>query len=80
MTRLAWRRTWPGDPRREDWSVADERGHQIARVMEVAHGPQAGLWRWFVRADTLPNQGTAETRKAAMAAAKARWEESPRHY
>lgn len=73
---LAWRRTWPDDPKREDYCVRDARG-QIARVMLIEHGPQAGSWQWTARTKGLPNSGTAETKEAAMAAAKARWEADP---
>lgn len=77
MTERTWRRTWRDEPGREDWTVADERGIQIARVMRIDDGPQAGLWRWTARTQGLPNQGTAETKEAAMDAAKARWQEDP---
>lgn len=73
---IAWRRTWRDEPSREDWKVSDERG-QIARVMLIEHGPQAGRWRWTARTAHQPNQGTAETKEAAMHAAKDRWVADP---
>lgn len=72
-----WRRTWRDEPGREDWSVADAHGHQIARVYREEDGPLAGRWRWFARTAHLPNQGTEESREAAQEAAKRRWLDDP---
>lgn len=68
MTALRWRRTWPDEPRREDWSVSD--GVTTARAYER----HDGRWYWCVNRERLLASGLEDSREAALARAREAWE------
>ncbi len=59
-----------GLPVRDDWTLHDDAGGNLARIYKIVGGPQHGRWAWFVQVDPEGHQfnggtGSGETGREA---------------